>query len=127
MEQLAFFPEIDDKTQKTIEKEVIKVLKEYRALKIRMENQQENRMEGISLFPEIRDTRKISDIKFKQIDKALTYCLDEDESEIIKKKYLSNKRLKDEVIYEEIGLYKNAYYAKKRTALRLIATSLGMI
>lgn len=66
-------------------------------------------------------------MKFKQIDKALTYCLDENESEIIKKKYLSNKRLKDEVIYEEIGLYKNAYYAKKRTALRSIATSLGMI
>lgn len=55
-----------------------------------MENQQENRLEGISLFAEIRDTRKISDMKFKQIDKALTYCLDEDESEIIKKKYLSN-------------------------------------
>ncbi|WP_277561557.1 ArpU family transcriptional regulator [Bacillus cereus] len=92
-----------------------------------MENQQENRLEGISLFAEIRDTRKISDMKFKQIDKALTYCLDEDESEIIKKKYLSNKRLKDEFIYAEIGLYKNAYYAKKRTGLQLIATSLGMI
>ncbi|HEK9103311.1 TPA: ArpU family transcriptional regulator [Bacillus pseudomycoides] len=127
MEQLVFFPEIDDKTQKAIEKEVIKVLKDYRALKIRIENQQENDREGISLFPEIRNTRKISDIKFRQIDKALHHCLDEDESKIIEMKYLSNKRLKDEVIYEEIGLYKNAYYAKKRTALRLIATSLGMI
>ncbi|MGG0155754.1 ArpU family transcriptional regulator [Bacillus mycoides] len=92
-----------------------------------MENQQENIREGISLFPEIRDTRKISGIKFRQIDKALQHCLDEDESRIIEMKYLSNKRLKDEVIYDEIGLYKNAYYAKKRTALRLIDTSLGMI
>ncbi|MGQ0439688.1 hypothetical protein ACT4UT_21410 [Bacillus sp. B-TM1] len=71
MEQLAFFPEIYDKTQKRIEKEVIKVLKEYRTLKIRMENQQENRLEGIGLFPEIRDKRKISDMEFKQIDKEL--------------------------------------------------------
>lgn len=127
MEQLAFFPEIDDKTQKAIEKEVIKVLKDYRALKIRIENQQENDREGINLFPEIRNTKKISDIKFRQINKALQYCLDEDESKIIEKKYLNKKKLKDEAIYDEIGLYKNAYYAKKRTALRLIAISLGMI
>ncbi|HFK1441886.1 ArpU family transcriptional regulator [Bacillus cereus] len=127
MEQLAFFPEINDKTQKAIEKEVIKVLKDYRALKIRIENQQENDREGINLFPEIRNTKKISDIKFRQINKALQYCLDEDESKIIEKKYLNKKKLKDEAIYDEIGLYKNAYYAKKRTALRLIAISLGMI
>ncbi|CUB41017.1 hypothetical protein BN2127_JRS4_03604 [Bacillus cereus] len=51
MEQLAFFPEIDDKTQKRIEKEVIKVLKEYRALKIRMENQQEKQTGRNKLIP----------------------------------------------------------------------------
>lgn len=48
-------------------------------------------------------------MKFKQIDKALTYCLDEDESEIIKKKW----GLKDEIIYAEIGLYKNDTMRKR--------------
>ncbi|PEF77685.1 ArpU family phage packaging/lysis transcriptional regulator [Bacillus toyonensis] len=125
--QLTLLPAIDRETEKQVQKEVAKILKEYRALKTRFENEVELKHEGISLFPEIRDTRHISNIKFKQIDKALQYVLDYDEAEIIKMKYLNGEKLKDIFIYTELSMKKDHFYNKKKTAIRLIATSLGMI
>lgn len=103
------------------------ILKEYRALKIRFENEVEQEQEGISLFPEIRNTRRVSNIKFKQIDKALQNVLDYDEAEIIKMKYLNGEKLKDSFIYQELSIKRDHFYNKKKNAIRLIATSLGMI
>lgn len=127
MEQLAFLPVMDKEMEKKIQKEVVSILKEYRALKARFENEMEQMQEGISLFPEIRNTRHVSHIKFKQIEKTLHYCLDEDEVKIITMKYLSNKKLKDDFIYNELLIKKDAFYTKKKNAIRLIATALGMI
>ncbi|NKW95837.1 ArpU family phage packaging/lysis transcriptional regulator [Bacillus toyonensis] len=127
MEQLSLLPTIDRETEKKVQKEVVKILKEYRALKARFENEVELQQEGISLFPEIRNTRHISNIKFKQIDKALQYVLDYDEAEIIKVKYLNGEKLKDSFIYTELSMKKDHFYNKKKNAIRLIATSLGMI
>lgn len=73
--QLCLLPAIDKETKKQVQREVVKILKEYRELKTRFENEAELQLEGISLFPEIRNTRHISNIKFKQIDKALQYVL----------------------------------------------------
>lgn len=125
--QLTLLPAIDRETEKQVQKEVVKILKEYRALKTRFENEVELKHEGISLFPEIRDTRYISNIKFKQIDKALGYVLDYDEAEIIKRKYLNADKPKDSFIYTELSMKKDHFYYKKKNAIRLIATSLGMI
>ncbi|PGE40355.1 ArpU family transcriptional regulator [Bacillus toyonensis] len=125
--QLTLLPAIDRETEKQVQKEVAKILKEYRALKTRFENEVELKHEGISLFPEIRDTRHISNIKFKQIDKALQYVLDYDEAEIIKMKYLNGEKLKDSFIYTELTMKKDHFYNKKKNAIRMIATSLGMI
>ncbi len=66
--------------------------------------------EGISLFPEIRDTRHISNIKFKQIDKALQYVLDYDEAENIKRKYLNADKPKHSFIYTELSMKKDHFY-----------------
>ncbi|MBY7125176.1 MULTISPECIES: ArpU family transcriptional regulator [unclassified Bacillus (in: firmicutes)] len=126
MEQLAFLPVMDKEMEKKMQKEVVSILKEYRALKARFENEVEQQ-EGISLFPEIRNTRHVSNIKFKQIDKALQYVLDYDEAEIIKMKYLNGEKLKDSFIYTELSMKKDHFYYKKKNAIRLIATSLGMI
>ncbi|WP_416809021.1 Holliday junction resolvase RecU [Bacillus thuringiensis] len=93
----------------------------------RFENKLELKHEGISLFPEIRDTRHISNIKFKQIDKALQYVLDYDEAEIIKRKYLNTDKPKDSFIYSELSMKKDHFYYNKKNAIRLITTSLGMI
>lgn len=79
------------------------------------------------MFPEIRDTRHIRNIKFKQIDKALQYVLDCDEAENIKRKYLNADKPKDGFIYTELSMKKDYFYYKKKNAIRLIATSLGMI
>ncbi|MFB6649206.1 ArpU family phage packaging/lysis transcriptional regulator [Bacillus toyonensis] len=127
MEQLSLLPTIDRETEKKVQKEVVKILKEYRALKVRFENEVELQQEGISLFPEIRDTRHVSNIKFKQIEKALKYVLDYDEAEIIKMKYLNGEKLKDSFIYNELSMKKDHFYNKKKNAIRMIATSLGMI
>ncbi|MGE7869524.1 ArpU family phage packaging/lysis transcriptional regulator [Bacillus paramycoides] len=127
MEQLSLLPVMDREMEKQVQKEVVSILKEYRALKTRFDNELEQQQEGISLFPEIRNTRHVSNIKFKQIEKALHYCLDEDEVKIIKMKYLSNKKLKDDFIYNELLIKKDAFYTKKKNAIRLIATALGMI
>lgn len=125
--KLTLLPAIDRETEKQVQKEVVKILKEYRALKPRFENEVGLKHEGISLFPEIRDTRHISNIKFKQIDKALQYVLDYDEAENIKRKYLNPDKPKDSFIYTELSMKKDHFYYKKKNALRLIATSLGMI
>ncbi|WIG25043.1 ArpU family phage packaging/lysis transcriptional regulator [Bacillus toyonensis] len=125
--QLTLLPAIDRETEKKVQKEVVKILKEYRALKARFENELEQQQEGISLFPEIRDTRHVSNIKFKQIEKALKYVLDYDEAEIIKMKYLNGEKLKDSFIYTELSMKKDHFYNKKKNAIRMIATSLGMI
>ncbi|EOP29648.1 hypothetical protein IIS_05326 [Bacillus cereus VD131] len=92
----------------------MKILKEYRCLKARFENEVKLQQEGISLFPEIRDTRHVSNIKFKQIKKALKYVLDYDEAEIIKMKYLNGDKLKDSFIYNELSMKKDHFYNKKK-------------
>lgn len=125
--QLTLLPAIDRDTERKVQKEVVKILKEYRALKVRFENEVELQQEGISLFPEIRDTRHVSNIKFKQIDKALQYVLDYDEAEIIKMKYLNGEKLKDSFIYTELAMKKDHFYNKKKNAIRMIATALGII
>ncbi|PFJ04976.1 ArpU family transcriptional regulator [Bacillus cereus] len=58
--QLTLLTAIDDKK---VQKEV-SILKEYRALKMRFSNEVEQ--EGISLFPELRDSRNTSKWKVQQ-------------------------------------------------------------
>ncbi|QEQ20476.1 ArpU family transcriptional regulator (plasmid) [Bacillus sp. BS98] len=87
----------------------------------------ELQQEVISLFSEIRNTRHVSNIKFKQINQALQYVLDYDEAEIIKMKYLNGEKLKDSFMYTELSMKKDHFYYKKKNAIRMIATSLGMI
>ncbi|MFK4380218.1 ArpU family phage transcriptional regulator [Bacillus sp. RC218] len=122
MEQLTLLPAIDDKK---VQKEVVSILKEYRALKMRFNNEVEQ--EGISLFPEIRNSRRISELKVKQIEKTLDYILDKEERDIITMKFLTNERVKDSDVYHNLLLKKTYFYEKKQSAVKLIATSLGII
>lgn len=122
MEQLSLLPAIDDKK---VQKEVVSVLKEYRALKMRFNNEVEQ--EGISLFPEIRNSRRISELKVKQIEKTLDHILDEDERNIITMKFLDNKPVKDSFVQNELMMKNSYFYEKKKSAIKLIATTLGII
>ncbi|MGH0945569.1 ArpU family phage packaging/lysis transcriptional regulator [Bacillus mycoides] len=120
--QLTLLPDIDDKK---VQKEVVSVLKEYRALKMRFSNDVEQ--EGISLFPELRDSRNASKWKVQQVERALNEILDDDERDIIEKKFLTNKHVKDLYVKNELMMKNSYFYEKKRSAIKLIATTLGII
>ncbi|MBK5469348.1 ArpU family transcriptional regulator [Bacillus sp. TH19] len=120
--QVTLLPAIDDKK---VQKEVVSVLKEYRALKMRFNNEVEQ--EGISLFPEIRNSRRISELKVKQMEKTLEHILDKEERDIITMKFLTNERVKDSDVYHDLLLKKTYFYEKKQSAVKLIATALGII
>lgn len=127
MEQLAFFPEINDKEYKLIQKAVVKVLRDYKALAVRMENQSECERESIQLFPELRDTRKINDYKYLQIKRALEHSLDPEQKEIIERKYLNYGLMSDKAIKAQMILENNWYYYQKKNAIMAIATALRII
>lgn len=76
MEQITLLPVMDKEMKKRLQQEVVSILKEYRTLKTRFNNEVKQQQEGSSLFSEIRNTRHVSNIKFKQIEKALQYVLD---------------------------------------------------
>lgn len=118
---------MDKETEKKIQKVVISILKEHRALKVRFGDDVVQQQGEIDLFPEICNTKQINQMKYRQVEKALKYSLDEDERNIIEMKYLSDQKLRDDYIYHELLIKKDSYYEKKKNALRLIATALGVI
>ena len=122
MEQLSLLPEIDDKK---VQKEVVSILKEYRALKMRFNNEVEQ--EGISLFPELRNSKTTNKMKVQQVEKALNNILDDDERNIITMKFLTNKPVKDAFVQNELMMKNSYFYEKKNSAIKLIATTLGII
>ncbi|HDX9630968.1 TPA: ArpU family transcriptional regulator [Bacillus cereus] len=127
MEQPILLSIMDKETEKKIQKVVINILKEHRALKVRFGDEIGQLQGGINLFPEICNTKQINQMKYRQVEKALKYSLDEDERNIIEMKYLSDQKLRDDYIYNELLIKKDSYYEKKKNALRLIATALGVI
>ncbi|ATF11603.1 ArpU family transcriptional regulator [Brevibacillus brevis X23] len=124
-EQLSFLQPVNESE---VRKAVVKELKEYKALRVAVQNRQELREKGIGqLFPRLQPTETITELKAKQIDRALQYSLDEIERRIVEEKYLSTSRVKDINVYLDLGLTKDQYYTKKKDAIRQIATALGMI
>lgn len=124
--QLSFFPDIDEKEVRSL---VVKELKKYKALKIQLENKKEQKENGIEedLFPKLLNNDLQNKLKVIQIERALSNSLDSIERQIIEMKYLSNERQNDLNIYLELGLQKKPYYEKKKTAIFMIASSLGII
>ncbi|EOV9528875.1 ArpU family phage packaging/lysis transcriptional regulator [Bacillus cytotoxicus] len=127
MEQLSFFPEISNEEYKRIQKEVAKELFNYRVLKVRMQNQKECEVQNISLFPELRDTKKINEYKYIQMKRALEHALDPEQKEIIERKYLNNGLMSDKAVKAQMMLENNWYYAQKKNAIMAIATALRII
>jgi ArpU family phage transcriptional regulator len=124
-EQISFFDEVNEKE---IRKTIVKELKNYRALKVQIENKSECSAAGVvSLFPNLRKQDNFNELKVKQMERALDKGLDAIEKEIIQKKYLEPQLMNDLNIYLELGLKKDAYYIKKRSAILSLATALGII
>ncbi|PEX50226.1 ArpU family transcriptional regulator [Bacillus cereus] len=125
MNQLSFFEDIDEKEMRRL---VVKELKNYKALCVRMKNQEEQAQVGcVVLFPKMKGDDKNHEIRFKQIERTLKNALDEDERRIIEMKYLGNRKVKDSFVYNELMMKRDPFYEKKRNAIQLIATALGII
>ncbi|MCM3536579.1 ArpU family phage packaging/lysis transcriptional regulator [Priestia endophytica] len=113
--------------KREMRKLVIEQLKDYRALKIQLQNKQEREEAGaVDLFPVIR-TGYLTELKIKQIERALNHTLDFLERTIIEQRYLKPTQIKDIEIYMNLGLSKNSFYNIRNRALETIATALGMI
>ncbi|KRT94088.1 hypothetical protein CHCC14821_2781 [Bacillus paralicheniformis] len=124
IEQLTFFEPVDTRAVREI---VIKELKDYRAIKVQLENQKECENRGMKAFPSLRDSSTFNELKVKQMERALQNSLDDEERLIIEKKYLTAARVKDINIYMDLGITKNAYYRLKKRAIYRLATALGII
>ncbi|MEC3693558.1 ArpU family phage packaging/lysis transcriptional regulator [Bacillus subtilis] len=123
-EQLSLMSPVD---ARAVRKIVIKELKDYRALKVQIENKRECESAGMSLFPSLRDSHNINELKVKQMERALQNSLDDLERLIIEKKYLTASAVKDISIYMDLGIKKNTYYELKKRAIYRLATALGII
>ncbi|MFF0831005.1 ArpU family phage packaging/lysis transcriptional regulator [Brevibacillus sp. NPDC003359] len=124
-EQLSF---LDPVNEKAVRKAVVKELKAYKALRVAVQNKQEQEQEGVTnLFPSLQKSETKNEVKVRQIERALQFTLDEMERKIIEEKYLSPCRNNDINIYLDLGLTKDQYYIKKRDAIFQIATALRII
>ncbi|KHD86358.1 ArpU family transcriptional regulator [Heyndrickxia ginsengihumi] len=122
--QLSFFSEVDEREVRRI---VGRELKQYKALRVSMQNKQEREAAGINLlFPSLQEWDLEKELKVKQMDRALN-ILDEIESQIITRKYLSSGRVKDINLYLDMGLTKDQYYSIKKQAIFQIASALGIV
>ncbi|AAT59997.1 conserved hypothetical protein [[Bacillus thuringiensis] serovar konkukian str. 97-27] len=125
MNQLSFFEDIDEKEMRRL---VVKELKNYKALCVRMKNQEEQAQAGcVVLFPKMKGDDKNHAIRFKQIERTLQNALDKDQRQIIELKYLGNEKVKDSYVYNELMMKRDNFYENKKIAIRLIAIALGII
>ncbi|MGJ5835904.1 MULTISPECIES: ArpU family phage packaging/lysis transcriptional regulator [Bacillus] len=124
-EQLSLLPGIDEKQ---VRNALIKELKVYRALKVKEENIKEQKEHEVTgLFPILRNQEAINGLKLRQIERALKNSLDELEYNIIEKKYLTSRLVKDLEVCQELGLKKDRYYKLKKQATFNLSTALGII
>jgi ArpU family phage transcriptional regulator len=115
-------------SEKEIHNEVIRQLREYRALKVKLVNVKERTEAGADqLFPSLVEESCLTELKVKQIDRALNEALDSIERGILERKYLNIKELNDEEIYLEMGMKRGKFYEKKKDALLNLARATGII
>lgn len=123
--QRSFLDEVDEKI---VRKEVVKHLKQYKAMRVAVQNKDEQIAEGVeNLFPKIVDKENEKRFKVKQMERALVYALDDIERMIIVRKYLSPNKIKDINIYPDLGLNKDQFYEYKRQAIFSIAEALNIV
>lgn len=118
--------------EKQIRKLVIEELRDYKALKVKMENQREQKDAGMVLFSSFKQGLKMDEsirpdkLKVQQVERALA-SIDSVERLIVEKKYLASEEVNDVDIFVDIGIKKGKYYEKKKSALLRLAIGFGII
>ncbi|MGD6879289.1 ArpU family phage packaging/lysis transcriptional regulator [Bacillus infantis] len=106
---------------------ISELLKQYKALKVYLDNKRELEENGLpGLFPAVVDRHELKQLQFTQINRAIE-SLDPMERQIIDQKFLSPIKEKDLSIYSSMGINKDKYYKFKGQALIKIAIALNLI
>ncbi|PIE92458.1 ArpU family transcriptional regulator [Bacillus fungorum] len=114
MDQLSFFKHIEEKEIRPF---VIEELQEYRVLKVKFKNIEEQAAFGVELlFPELKKCTE-DEIRYRQLKRAFEEALDENEQQILKMKYMNRKELNDEYIYTVLGMKRGKYYRKRKSGV----------
>ncbi|MEK3856583.1 ArpU family phage packaging/lysis transcriptional regulator [Cytobacillus sp. FSL H8-0458] len=93
-----------------------------------IENKRELTAAGLNkVFPVLVDSDAAKELKCKQIDRALSEALTNDERMILERKYLGRHQETDLSIYLDLGLSKGQYYDIKKQAIEQLAIALGII
>ncbi|WP_416149485.1 ArpU family phage packaging/lysis transcriptional regulator [Salipaludibacillus sp. HK11] len=122
-----------DIAENEVQKALIDELRNYRSLKIKLQNRKEQIEKGVLLFPSLRAANGIKNIDeaeelyVKQVDRALEGSIDDQERTIINRKYLQSIVVSDVEIYSDIGMKKGKYYVKKKSAIINMARALDII
>lgn len=113
--------------EKEIRPFVIEELQEYRVLKVKFKNIEEQAEFGVALlFPELRKCTE-DEIRYRQMRRAFEEALDEDEQKILEMKYMSGKELNDDYIYTILGIKRGKFYRKRKAGVIKFAKALSMI
>lgn len=113
--------------EKEIRPFVIEELQDYRVLKVKFKNIEEQAEFGVALlFPELRRCTE-DEIRYRQMRRAFEEALDEDEQKILEMKYMSGKELNDDYIYTILGIKRGKFYRKRKSGVIKFAKALSMI
>ncbi len=114
---------------KLVEDEVVKKLKNYPLLKVKVENVQEQESKGLNPFASYRDRAKFEEeeLTVTQLERAFK-ILNSIQLKVIQQKYIYNpENISDATIYTNLLLKKQVYYSIRKTAINKMAEALGII
>lgn len=90
--------------EKEIRPFVIEVLRDYRVLKVKFQNIQEQTEFGTELlFPELRKSTD-DEVRYRQLKRAFEDALDEDEQRVLQAKYMSGKEVNNDYLATVLGI-----------------------
>ncbi len=114
---------------KLAEDEVVKKLKNYPLLKVKVENVREQESKGLNPFASYRDKVKFEEeeLTVTQLERAFE-ILNSTQLKVIQQKYIYNpENISDATIYTTLLLKKQVYYSIRKTAINKMAEALGII
>lgn len=113
--------------EKEIRPFVIEVLRDYRVLKVKFQNIQEQTEFGAELlFPELRKSTD-DEIRYRQLKRAFEEALDKDEQRVLQAKYMSGKEVNNDYLATTLGMKEGKFYRKRKSGILNFAKALNMI
>lgn len=113
--------------EKDIRPFVIEELRDYRVLKVKFKNIEEQAVFGVELlFPELRKCTE-DEIRYRQLKRAFEEALDEDEQRVLEAKYMSGKEVNNDYLATMLGMREGKFYRKRKSGIIRFARALNMI